>query len=109
MTGWKWSSGSGHSDQLLVLRKPFEPIEVLQCAAMLLTNKWFNERIIRAQVASLQQDVSVRSQGLEAANRQLRHLATHDALTGLPNRVFARRSHRAGPHSPLIVSNILLR
>jgi len=76
----------GHSDQLLVLRKPFEPIEVLQCANAL-TNKWFNERIIRAQVASLEKDVSVRTQGLEAANRQLRHLATHDALTGLPNRV----------------------
>ena len=76
----------GHSDQLLVLRKPFEPIEVLQCANAL-TTKWFNERIIRAQVASLQKDVSVRTLGLEAANRQLRHLATHDALTGLPNRV----------------------
>ena len=76
----------GHSDQLLVLRKPFEPIEVLQCASAL-TSKWSNERIIRAQVASLEKDVSVRTQGLEAANRQLRHLATHDALTGLPNRV----------------------
>src|SRR5450631_1853835 len=70
----------GHSDQLLVLRKPFEPIEVLQCANSL-TSKWRNERIIRAQVASLERDVSVRTQGLEAATRQLRHLATHDALT----------------------------
>jgi diguanylate cyclase len=75
----------GQSDQLLVLRKPFEPIEVLQCAASL-TSKWRNERIIRAQVASLEQDVSVRTQGLEAATRQLRHLATHDPVTGLPNR-----------------------
>jgi diguanylate cyclase (GGDEF)-like protein len=75
----------GHSDQLLVLRKPFEPIEVLQCANSL-TSKWRNEGIIRAQVASLERDVSVRTQGLEAATRQLRHLATHDALTGLPNR-----------------------
>jgi diguanylate cyclase (GGDEF)-like protein len=76
----------GHSDQLLVLRKPFESIEVLQCANSL-TRKWRNERLIRAQVASLKQDVSARTQGLEAANRQLRHLATHDVLTGLPNRV----------------------
>jgi diguanylate cyclase (GGDEF)-like protein len=76
----------GHSDQLLVLRKPFESIEVLQCANSL-TRKWRNERMIRAQVASLEQDVSARTQGLEAANRQLRHLATHDVLTGLPNRV----------------------
>jgi len=76
----------GHSDQLLVLRKPFESIEVLQCANSL-TRKWRNERMIRAQVESLQQDVSARTQGLEAANRQLRHLATHDVLTGLPNRV----------------------
>jgi diguanylate cyclase (GGDEF)-like protein len=76
----------GHSDQLLVLRKPFESIEVLQCANSL-TRKWRNERMIRAQVAALQQDVSARTQGLEAANRQLRHLATHDVLTGLPNRV----------------------
>ena len=75
----------GQSDQLLVLRKPFEPIEALQCAASL-TSKWRNERIIRAQVASLEQDVSVRTQGLEAATRQLRHLATHDPVTGLPNR-----------------------
>jgi diguanylate cyclase (GGDEF)-like protein len=76
----------GQSDQLLVLRKPFEPIEVLQCANSL-SRKWRNERIIRAQVAALERDVSVRTQGLEAATRQLRHLATHDALTGLPNRV----------------------
>jgi diguanylate cyclase (GGDEF)-like protein len=75
----------GHSDQLLVLRKPFEPIEVLQCATAL-SRKWQNERTMRGQLASLEQVVSVRTEGLEAANQQLRQLATHDALTGLPNR-----------------------
>ena len=74
-----------HSDKLLVLRKPFEPIEVQQCASAL-CQKWQNERLIRNQVASLEKAVDARTRGLEAANRQLRHMATHDALTGLPNR-----------------------
>ncbi|MEP7311115.1 MAG: EAL domain-containing protein [Pseudomonadota bacterium] len=74
------------SDKLLVLRKPFEPIEVQQCASAL-CQKWQNERLVRHQVDALEQDVAVRTQGLESANRQLRHLATHDTLTGLPNRV----------------------
>jgi diguanylate cyclase (GGDEF)-like protein len=76
----------GHSDKLLVLKKPFEPIEVLQCASAL-TRKWQDAQVVRQQVQSLEHVVAVRTSGLEAANRQLRHLATHDALTGLPNRV----------------------
>jgi diguanylate cyclase len=74
------------SDKLLVVKKPFEPIEIMQCANAL-TRKWQYERIVRRQVESLEQVVTARTQGLEAANKQLRHLATHDALTGLPNRV----------------------
>ena len=75
-----------HSDKLLVLRKPAEPIEVLQCATAL-SRKWQNERLVREQMERLEHVITVRTSGLEAANRQLRHLATHDALTGLPNRV----------------------
>src|SRR5579871_4049759 len=75
-----------HPDKLLVLRKPAEPIEVLQCATAL-TRKWQNERLVREQMDRLEQVITQRTRGLEAANRQLRHLATHDALTGLPNRV----------------------
>jgi diguanylate cyclase len=74
------------SDKLLVVKKPFEPIEIMQCANAL-TRKWQYERIVRRQVESLEQVVTARTQGLEVANKQLRHLATHDALTGLPNRV----------------------
>jgi diguanylate cyclase (GGDEF)-like protein len=76
----------GRSDKLLVLKKPFEMIEVLQCAHALAC-KWRNERALRQHVDSLEKDVSERTQGLEAANKQLRHLATHDSLTSLPNRV----------------------
>jgi diguanylate cyclase len=76
----------GVSDKLLVLKKPFEPIEVMQCAGAL-TRKWQNEQILRNQVETLERVVTLRTEGLEAANRQLRHLATHDTLTGLPNRV----------------------
>jgi CheY-like chemotaxis protein len=40
----------GHSDKLLILKKPFEPIEVLQCASAL-SRKWQHERALRAHVA----------------------------------------------------------
>jgi diguanylate cyclase (GGDEF)-like protein len=76
----------GHSDKLLVLKKPFEMIEVLQCTHAL-ASKWRIERALRQHVDSLEKDVSDRTLGLEAANKQLRHLVTHDSLTSLPNRV----------------------
>ena len=66
----------GHSDKLLVLRKPAEPIEVLQCATAL-SRKWENDRLVRDQMLRLEEVITTRTRGLEAAN-QLRHLATHD-------------------------------
>ena len=76
----------GQSDRLLVLKKPFEPVEVLQCASAL-SRKWRHERTLRSHVETLEHVVATRTEKLEAANLQLRHLATHDALTGLPNRI----------------------
>ena len=75
-----------YSDKLLVIKKPFEAIEVLQCANSL-TRKWDNEGVLRREIRALEDAVDTRTKGLEAANRQLRHLASHDALTGLPNRL----------------------
>jgi diguanylate cyclase (GGDEF)-like protein len=76
----------GHSDKLIVIKKPFEPIEILQ-AASALSCKWQNACALRSHVESLELVVTDRTKGLEAANRQLRHLASHDGLTGLPNRL----------------------
>jgi diguanylate cyclase (GGDEF)-like protein len=88
-TDYDWTEvidSLGHSDKLLVLRKPAEPIEILQCATAL-SSKWENDRLVKAQVARLEDVITVRTRGLETANGQLRHFATHDVLTGLPNRL----------------------
>jgi diguanylate cyclase (GGDEF)-like protein len=76
----------GHSDRLIVIKKPFEPIEILQSASAL-SHKWQNARALKRHVEGLERVVTDRTRGLEAANRQLRHLASHDSLTGLPNRL----------------------
>ena len=88
----------GHSDKLLVLKKPFEPIEVLQCASAL-TRKWQDEQVLRRQVHRSSTWSRRAPMGLEAANHQLRHLATHDALTGLAQSRAARRPPRRRPSS----------
>jgi diguanylate cyclase len=76
----------GCSDNLIVIKKPFEPIEILQSASAL-SRKWQNARALKRHVDGLERVVTDRTSGLEAANRQLRHLASHDSLTGLPNRL----------------------
>jgi diguanylate cyclase len=76
----------GHSDKLVVIKKPFEPIEILQSASAL-SRKWQNARALKHHIESLERAVTDRTRGLEAANSQLRHLASHDPLTGLPNRL----------------------
>ncbi len=96
----------GYSHQLLVLKKPFEHIEIAQSACAL-TEKWNLTREVNQRSSSLENLVNERTSELNdaveqlqktngklqyevcerrKAERQLWHSAFHDELTGLPNR-----------------------
>ena len=98
----------GNTDRLLILRKPFDVIEVRQFACAL-TQKWELKR--RANLKQGQMEQLAQSQNielcqayedLESTNESLRQMiqekeqvekrlrydAFHDRLTGLPNRVY---------------------
>ncbi|MBK8480638.1 MAG: EAL domain-containing protein [Proteobacteria bacterium] len=93
----------GERDSLLILRKPFDAIEVLQ-AVHALVKKWQLHQQVRQRIDELERSVQHRTRELEQANAQLKreiadrvlaedqlkHLATHDSLTTLPNRVLLR-------------------
>jgi len=77
----------GVSDKLLILRKPFDAVEVAQLATSL-SEKWRLHRKARLQLEDLESMVRLRTEQLEYA-------AQHDKLTGLPNRsmLLDRLSH----------------
>jgi len=72
----------GVSDRLLILKKPFDPIEVSQLAVSL-SEKWSLK-----QRAELKLDEMERL--VEQRTTELTHAALHDKLTGLPNRALLR-------------------
>jgi two-component system, NtrC family, sensor kinase len=60
----------GESDALLIIKKPFDPIEVVQ-SAHALTAKWMLARRARAHVENLESAVRARTAELEAVANQL--------------------------------------
>ncbi|MEK6799596.1 MAG: EAL domain-containing protein [Planctomycetota bacterium] len=68
----------GRSDQLLILKKPFDTVEVAQLAAAL-SEKHLAQRAARSRMDDLEQSVRERTAEIE-------HAMLHDKLTGLPNR-----------------------
>ncbi len=60
----------GMNDRLLILRKPFDAIEVQQIAASL-TRKWELGRDIRLQIEDLVAQVNIRNRELQATNQLL--------------------------------------
>ncbi|MBC7782873.1 MAG: EAL domain-containing protein [Burkholderiales bacterium] len=73
------SAKLGLTDRLLILKKPFDPAEVTQLATAL-SEKWSLRRAARLKMDELEQMVRERTV-------ELTHLALHDKLTGLGNRV----------------------
>ncbi|HEX4797480.1 MAG TPA: EAL domain-containing protein [Humisphaera sp.] len=72
----------GLTDQLLILRKPFDPLEVSQIATSL-TEKWALKRKAQLKMHELESMV-------EARTTELAYAALHDKLTDLPNRALLR-------------------
>jgi two-component system cell cycle sensor histidine kinase/response regulator CckA len=61
----------GNSDSLLVLKKPFDTVEVLQLANAL-TKKWLLTRQSKSRFAELEAKVEERTEALNLANQKLR-------------------------------------
>jgi two-component system, cell cycle sensor histidine kinase and response regulator CckA len=60
----------GRSDSVLILKKPFDNIEVLQMAHAL-TKKWFLTQESKSQLSNLDKIVNVRTAELQVANKRL--------------------------------------
>jgi diguanylate cyclase (GGDEF)-like protein len=72
------SSTLGLTDRLLILKKPFDPVEVSQLAVAL-SEKWRLSKQATLKLEELEKLVEQRTSALS-------HMAMHDKLTGLPNR-----------------------
>jgi diguanylate cyclase (GGDEF)-like protein len=75
----------GLSDNLLILKKPFDSLAVRQLACSL-TKKWrlMQESKNREQI--LEKTVEERTDSLQQSLSMLEYQSTHDSLTNLPNR-----------------------
>jgi len=60
----------GKSDRMLILKKPFDVVEVLQLASAL-TEKWWLQQQVKCQVDELELKVTERTKKLQEANEML--------------------------------------
>lgn len=74
------------SKNCLLLRRPFDAIELRQLAHVLVWKKELKEQV-RYQVESSEHLTIEHNIKIEKITAELQHQATHDSLTGLPNRI----------------------
>jgi len=72
----------GLTDRLLILKKPFDPLEIIQIATSL-SEKWALTNKAQLKMDQLEHMVETRT-------AELVHAALHDKLTGMPNRALLR-------------------
>jgi len=108
---YTWSNmmaSLGHTDNLLILKKPFDPIEVLQMAHSL-TRKWLLARQVHTHIQELDGLVQSRTRHLQEANEALQREIAERARTQESLRCSEERfakAFRANP-VPLTLQNAL--
>jgi len=93
----------GETDSLVILKKPFDQVEVLQLAHTL-TKKWLLSRQANRRLASLDEMVQQRTQELSEANRHLEHEIQRRSLTEAALRESEERFHLAFESVPIALS-----
>lgn len=76
-----------HSDRWMILKKPFDVIEVRQLATSLCI-KWSMLMDLKGQISSQTQALREKIEALNTAQDEIKRIAYYDSLTDLPNRLF---------------------
>lgn len=89
----------GINDRFLILKKPFDNIELVQMVNAS-TEKWALSRKVKNQLQIMDSLVEKRTHELRVANQTLAYQVTHDSLTGLSNRQELERCLTLAVNSP---------
>jgi two-component system, cell cycle sensor histidine kinase and response regulator CckA len=90
----------GKSDNMVILKKPFDNIEVMQLAHAL-TEKWLLTRQVKSQLDNLDQLVSQRTTELQSANEKLKQEITERLQMEKALRLSEERFSKAFKASPI--------
>src|SRR5688572_2127140 len=93
----------GRSDSVLILKKPFDNIEVLQMAHAL-TKKWFLTQEAKSQLLNLDKMVNVRTEELQIANKRLTQEIAERSQAEKQLRLSEERFAKAFRSSPIPMS-----